>query len=142
MGPGAIQYRRGECLAIQRHGTVASLGNPSKLAISGQLTFAAWIKPANITGEQFIINEGTSAANDLGLLLDGGDYAVGGVNNGTLTGAEYAIPSGDLNTWVFLAATYDGSTWRLYRDGQLVASDTVAKTARSTPGKSARKVPT
>ena len=108
-------------------GTVASLGNPSKLAISGQLTLAAWIKPANITGEQFIINEGTSAANDLGLLLDGGDYAVGGVNSGTLTGAEYAIPSGDLNTWVFLAATYDGSTWRLYRDGQLVASDTVAQ---------------
>ena len=66
-------------------GTVVSLGSPTKLQISGQLTFAAWINPASTSGEQFIINEGTSAANDLGLLLDKGDYAVGKVVNGTVT---------------------------------------------------------
>jgi hypothetical protein len=125
--PAAID----EPYALQFSGsnTVVRLGNPSKLQLAGQLTLAAWIKPTNITKEQYIVDEGTIASNDLGLLLVDGNYAVGGVSGSTVAGAEYAIPSGDLNAWVFLAATYDGNTWRLYRDGQLVASNSVAETS-------------
>ena len=117
--------------ALQFNGssTVVSLGSPNKLAISGQLTLAAWIKPANLSSEQFIIDDGTRTTNNFLLMINNGDYEVGS-DSLSLKGAKYAIPSGDLNTWVFLAGTYDGTTWRLYRDGQLVAS---AAAVESTP---------
>ena len=121
-----------ETNAMQLNGTstVVNLGSPSKLGLTSQLTFAAWIDPANLNSEQFIINEGTTLGSDVFLMLQNGDYEIGS-NSGSLQGTEYTIPASDLNTWVFLAGTYDGTTWRLYRDGQLVASSTGA--GKTTP---------
>src|SRR5262249_16935093 len=36
--------------------------------------------------------------------------------------ATYQIPGGDIGNWVFLAGTYDGANWNLYRNGVLVSS--------------------
>ena len=66
-------------------------------------------------------------ANNLFLMINGnGTYQVGVESNGTFYGASASIPPQDLNAWVHLAGTYDGTTWRLYRDGQLVASSTAS----------------
>ena len=56
------------------------------------------------------------------MITSSGTYQVGFDGSGTFHGASVAIPSQDLNSWVHLAGTFDGQTWRLYRDGQLVAS--------------------
>ena len=32
------------------------------------------------------------------------------------------MPDGDLGNWVFVAGTYDGANWNIYRNGALAAS--------------------
>ena len=111
-----------ESSALQFNGSssVVALGDPSKLQFTSQITFSAWINPSNSTSNQLIIDDGSSSSNEVYLGIGGGYYVVG-ADAGSYV-AQYAIPSGDLNTWVQLVGTYDGTTWRLYRDGQLVAS--------------------
>ena len=113
-------------------GTLVSLGNPSKLAFTGQITLSAWIKPTSITTAQYIIDHRTGTTNDVFLMITStGLYEVG-VNNGSFHGATYAIPSSDMGAWVHLAGTYDGTTWRLYLNGILVASS-VSSTGAISP---------
>ena len=107
--------------------SVVQLGGPAVLNFSGQITLSAWIKPASITQSQYILDHRANMANNLFLMINGnGTYQVGVESNGTFYGASASIPPQDLNAWVHLAGTYDGTTWRLYRDGQLVASSTAS----------------
>jgi autotransporter-associated beta strand protein len=114
-------------------GRYVSLGDPSKLQFTGQITLSAWIDTSSTTTYQTVISDGSSLTNDVFLSLSGGYYQVG-LDNGTFHGASYPIPSSDANTWVQLVGTYDGSTWRLYRDGQLAASSAYSQGATDPTG--------
>ena len=97
-----------------------SLGNPPGLNLSGQLTLMAWVNPSSTTGLQNIVAHGYTASPQAAVFLriNSGNYQIGswdGANH--LTAA--AIPPGDVGTWVHLAGVYDGSYWRLYRNGIL-----------------------
>jgi glucuronoarabinoxylan endo-1,4-beta-xylanase len=112
--------------AIQFDGSTGSvwLGNPSSLDIRGQITMAAWIKPASSSGTQTIISRGYGPwPNQSGtfLRIASGQYQVGFYDGGYHY-ASYAVPSGDIGNWVHLVGTYDGKNWNLYRDGTLVAT--------------------
>ena len=112
-------------LGFNGSSSVVSLGNPTELQnfATDQITFAAWIKPASITTNQYIIAYKVNPNNYVYLMItSSGTYQVGFDGSGTFHDASVAIPSQDLNSWVHLAGTFDGQTWRLYRDGQLVAS--------------------
>lgn len=110
-----------------------------ELHFSGNITMLAWVKP---TGKDFfrnILAHGWDSAYAETFLRisrgegdifpntgagDGNYYEVGatdGVPN-YYDVAQYPIPDGDIGNWVFLAGTYDGSNWNLYRNGALVAS--------------------
>jgi hypothetical protein len=106
---------------------------------TGLITMMAWVKPMgsinyyrNIIGhgwdnnyvETFLrIAQGDGGTGG----SDGGNYYQAGVSaDGTEAGynnnvAMYPVPPGDVGNWVFVAATYDGGAWNLYRNGQLVA---------------------
>jgi len=127
-----------------------SLNNPPSLNISGQITLEAWIKPdATQTNTASIISHGPpnetvfSIGDDppayplilTGALLNsnqvylkiegnGANYVVGSSSATSTNQASFAVPSGDLGggNWIYLAGTYDGTTWRLYRNGAQVAS--------------------
>jgi hypothetical protein len=113
--------------ALQFNGNsngVVSLGNPTKLSFTGQITLSAWIKFSSANTAQYIIDHRTNTANDLFLMITGtGLYEVG-VNNGAFHGATYAIPASDVGTWVHLTGTYDGTTWRIYHYADLAGSST------------------
>jgi len=103
-----------------------SLGNPGPLQIAGTLTVEAWIRPAVITGLQYIVAHGyvndVKPFGEVVLRIAGGQYQFGTWNNAVNPVVQMAIPAGDTNTWVHLAGTFDGGNWRLYRNGVQVAS--------------------
>jgi hypothetical protein len=90
-------------------------------------TVAAWIKLNDATGvRQTVLAYKEQADCGFVLALDGaGDqpYAAFNVDGAWATVADAdALP---VDTWVHLAASYDGATLHLYRDGDLVAETTV-----------------
>lgn len=131
----------------------ASLNNPAGLDVSGQITLEAWIKPDAVQGSLArIISHGPPTVSDylvlppdnsvtnsaqvfLGIDGAGANYVVGSVsvvytNSSEVSSnayiATFPVPAGDLGggDWVYLAGTYDGANWRLYRNGAEVASVT------------------
>jgi hypothetical protein len=126
----------------------ADFNNPSGLNTSGQITLEAWVKPGASQGATArIISHGPQTptsfpgqglpgsvtnTSEVFLRVDnsGANYTVGSAqyDDGTATtnihAATFPVPGGDLGgaSWVHLAGTYDGTNWRLYRNGALVAT--------------------
>jgi len=111
-----------------------NLGNPSGLNFSGQITIAAWIKATSTSSTRNIVAHGytSSPKAEVRLRIDAGKYEVASWK-GTTYGTSATIPSGDVGNWVFLVGLYDGTAWKLYRNGSLLAS-TNASTGAMTVG--------
>jgi hypothetical protein len=128
--------------AIVQPAAWTSLNNPAGLNFAGQITLEAWIKPGATQGEKArIISHGppilssytAEEVTENGSVLTGGEtflgiegsnYAVGSSDGTNAYTALFAIPAGDLGSaeWIHLAGTYDGTSWRLYRNGTLAAT--------------------
>ena len=135
MGNGAW-LQSPPALQFDGSSTVVKLGSSTALNISGQITLSAWIKPASISQTMDVVD--LYASGNIFVVLgitSGGDYQVS-VRDGLTVrgGTSAAIPTQDLNSWVHLAATYDGTTWRLYRDGQQIASSASSQGAFNPSG--------
>jgi O-glycosyl hydrolase len=118
-----VTGRMGSAVQMDGPGSVW-VGRSAPLDIVGQITLSAWIKPASLNGTQMIVGQAYGLwPNQIGnyMRISGGKYEVGYYNGGYYA-ARAAIPAGDLNTWVHLVGTYDGKTWRLYRNGTSIAS--------------------
>ena len=135
--------------AVSLDGVTAwvSLNDPSGLNLAGRITLEAWINPAATQGSLArIISDGppTStvydtntypimlsgsqlSSNEVFLRLEGSGstYSVGTSDGFTFHGATAAVTAGDLgggNGWIYLAGTYDGTHWNLYRNGVQIAT--------------------
>ncbi len=101
--------------------------NPAGLNFSGQITLEAWIQPsASQNSFANVLAHGVNradAAEDVLRLTDGNSYLFASCD-GANHGPASAIPAGDLGSgnWVYLAGTYDGTDWKLYRNGALAAT--------------------
>jgi hypothetical protein len=103
------------------------LRNPTALNFSGQITIAAWTKLDTLDRALHnIVDHGyTRSPNaDVSLNFQAGAYWIGSWTGGSgpTYGASIAVPNGDVGVWNHLAGTYDGTNWRLYRNGVVVAS--------------------
>ncbi len=101
-----------------------------KLSITGQITMEAWIRPQATDGFRDIVVHGYTLDPDaeVYLRIASGQYQVGSWD-GTDHFAAAPVPSGDVGTWVHLAGAFDGASWRLYRNGILLASTVDSKGA-------------
>jgi hypothetical protein len=104
------------------------LGNPEPLQITGTLTVEAWIRPSNTNALQDVVAHGFlndpahRQYGEVALRIAPGGYEFGTWNNVLNPLVRAPIPAGDNNIWVHLAGTFDGGSWRLYRNGVQVAS--------------------
>jgi hypothetical protein len=99
------------------------------LSLTSGMTLEAWIKPSSVTNWRCVILKERSGG--LAYALYGGD-----TNGHAAAFIRRTIDSGDtdatdpavlpLNTWVHVAATYDGATLRTYVGGQQVAATPIA----------------
>jgi len=101
-----------------------------EMAIDGEITIAVWVKPANSSGQQIIVNHG-NATDRTFLQINNGEYQVGATQSGQTETAVYAIPSGDINQWVHLVGAYNGDEWILYHNGEIVARTTSVISAKA-----------
>jgi len=120
-------YMNGESGAI-------TLKDAAGLHFSGNITMMAWVKPTVQDYYRDIIAHGWGSTYEETFLRisrgvggsgagDGNYYEVGVTDNsGYYDAVLVPIPPGDIGNWVFLAGTYDGAGWKLYRNGTLVGS--------------------
>jgi hypothetical protein len=102
-----------------------NLGNPAHLNFSGKITLEAWVQLKAADGIRNIVAHGytTSPAAEVFLRINGGNYELGSWN-GPSHKATFAIPAEDYQwgAWVHLVGIYDGTAWRLYRNGSEVSA--------------------
>jgi len=122
-----------------------ALNHPGALNVSGQITLEAWINPAATQSDlariishgpptpsnfdpAIVATNAVSSSNEVFLRIEGGtNYSVGTTDGTVLHGASAPVPAGDLggtSGWVYLAGTYDGANWRLFRNGVQIATVT------------------
>jgi hypothetical protein len=101
---------------------VVDFGNPASLDVSGNVTLSAWVRPSALDGYRNIVAHGFrwSPSRELALRIVDEEYqflAWNGVDHM----ARVPVSAGDVDNWHHLAGVYDGQSYRLYRDGELVA---------------------
>lgn len=107
------------------------LGNPPGLDIEGPVTLSAWIRPRALDGFRNIVAHGWHRQPDQELVLrvfDNIDLIVQPAplyGFGSWDGDDHAavapVPEGDVDAWHHLCGVYDGASYRLYRDGEVIA---------------------
>ncbi|RMF63705.1 MAG: hypothetical protein D6742_16795, partial [Cyanobacteria bacterium J069] len=108
--------------AIALNGTTdfVRIPNAAHLNFAGQITLEAWIKPVKdeTLGNIIVHGNANIPRPRLFLRIDNSHYEVG-VNNGADHKVSVPMRTEDRTglNWVHLAGVYDGTHWRLYRNG-------------------------
>jgi hypothetical protein len=107
-------------------GAYMALGNPAALNITGIITMEAWVKWTRRDKHRIIICHGggikPAAVSETVLRIgETLDYRAG-VWTGKDHYAKSVVPPSDSGMWVHLGGVFDGSKWRLYRNGEKVDS--------------------
>ncbi len=120
----------GNALNLDGVNDYANLGNPAALQLTGNLTVEAWIKAATWKPNSWqgsLINKEDWTTFSYGYSLRCGNNGQLSFNLGSNPGSwtEIQSSSGAMVTgqWYHVAATYDGTTMKLYLNGNLVASN-------------------
>jgi hypothetical protein len=114
--------RFGSALNFSGTGLVTIPNTPS-VQLTSEMTLEAWVRPTVVpTGWVDVMNKGKDnyylmASTDRTAPAGGGIF-----NNEASTTKSYGTSALPLNTWSHLAATYDGTTIRLYLNGTEVSS--------------------
>ncbi len=97
---------------------------------SGLFTIECWVRPATVAAGTYFIVGQRNASGSYGWVL----WQSGAVVNWNVstTGSDYLndLSGGTLsaNTWAAICVDYDGTKYRLYVDGTMVASSATART--------------
>ncbi len=109
-------------LTFSGTGQAITIASAAPLAITGQITMAAWVRTTSNSGTRNIIARGNTntASGHVYLRMTNGEWEVGSYN-GTAHQATFSMYT-DINAWVHLCGVYDGTAWKFYRNGRLMAT--------------------
>ncbi len=110
--------------------TDAVVSDQAALDVTSGLTVAAWIRPSAQGTQDLITRAAAGAVDGYSLSLAPSSPGTAYLQlNGASSGTTYRLDSSstyphDGNTWMHVAATYSGSTMRMYINGALEATKT------------------
>jgi O-glycosyl hydrolase len=126
----------GNALSFNGTNALVSINDSPSLDLTKGMTLEAWVNPTAVPpfwSAAIVKEQHSDPANDLSYALytaDGGGKppAVHGLFGSGSGADQYATGGGvlALNTWTYLAGTYDGTALRLYVNGTLVATRTAS----------------
>lgn len=93
-----------------------------------RLTIAAWLKSSGSSGEAAIVGKGSYGSSGFHLVHSGGGGNVNGIYFHVQGNFCLSTSTLNDNKWHFVVGTYDGATMRVYWDGKLENSTSVATT--------------
>lgn len=118
-----VGFPNARSLSFDGVGQLVELGNPETLDITGGITVSAWIRPLADDGYRNVVAHGFRSvpAQEVALRIRGKNYDFlwwDGMDHL----ATAPMPEGDLDSWHHLCGVYDGRSYRIYRDGELLAA--------------------
>ncbi len=129
-GAGWVAGKYGEALKFNGTSSCLSVTDSEGLGLGEEFTIEGWMKPEGGSRHEPLIFEGSSGPGNVvwglgaGLLQDGKPEGTIGLEGG----GRLNIASGETleqNVWSRLVLTYDGSTLRLFVDGELIDTEAV-----------------
>ncbi len=128
--PSIVDGPNGNALNFNSKSDYLEVADSSSLDVSDEITISAWIRPES-RATQYVIKKADRNQTDgfeLSLSSSGRVFVR---FNGDSSGNDFRLDSTsryptDGSTWMHVAATYDGSTIRLYINGELEASQSAS----------------
>ncbi len=125
-----------KALSLDGANGFVKVGTATGLDITGNITLAAWVKPTVKNFFRNVIARGWDVDYKETFLRIARGTDLGGTGFGTTNHYEIGVtdgsnyydsvlvpmPEGDIGNWVFLAGTYDGAQWTLYRNGKSIGT--------------------
>ena len=117
----------GGALALDGTDDCVLIGDPPDLQLTSQITIACWIKIQATGGLRNIVAKGYtfSPAGEILFRLADTSYQFGVWNGASAWLTSFDAAQADIGVWTHVAGTFDGTTWKFYRNGVLEASNTV-----------------
>ncbi len=116
-GPAWTAGKYGTALSFNGSNQRVDVANSASLRLTTGMTLSAWIKPAVVTPAwRDVIMKGQDEYYLVGASSSGGVPATGGTYTTPLYGSSVTA-----NNWSYVAATYDGTSLKLYINGVQVA---------------------
>lgn len=119
------RYIPGTCTYASFDGTgdMIEIAQSNSLAITGQITMAAWVRASDSTGQNMILYHGYGAsAPNRAVYFRINDGIIYAGKNEPLIYASAPFSAADLNQWVHYAGVFTGTAWQIYRNATLIAS--------------------
>jgi hypothetical protein len=115
--PGWVQGVKGQALRLNGSGQFATVANDASLRLSEQITIALWVRPEKRAVQSLINKANFGARNGYELsLANNGRISFQINHNSSRVISQASYPSNG-RTWMHIAATYDGSTLKIFIDG-------------------------
>ncbi|MFI7228439.1 LamG-like jellyroll fold domain-containing protein [Nonomuraea angiospora] len=112
----------GQALSFNGTSSWVTVADSASLRLTGGMTVEAWVRPDNVSGWRTVLMKEFGA--DLAYAIMGSGSSGPGAFIYTSSGANAPAASNlPLNTWSHVAATYDGSTLRMFVNGTQVATN-------------------